>query len=276
MADVTATIVDLAVRGVLRIDENKIGDGYTFVLLKRPAGLKPHEEALLNGLFSDFSSTSVALSELENHFYVHLPAIQGHLYDSLLDSGYYRIRPDRVRFRAYRTGLTVGVLTAFGGSWLAGVFGMAPAPFIISGIATAVIILVFGRIMPARTPRGARALEDALGFEDFLGHVDADRFERTIKTPEMFEAFLPYAMALRVDKRWAAAFASVYLQPPSWYGGDGSSFDPSGFSVRLGDMSRAVGLTLSSSPRSSGSSGGSGFSGGSSGGGGGGGGGGGF
>jgi uncharacterized protein (TIGR04222 family) len=280
MADVTATIVDLAVRGVLRIEENKLGGGYTFVLLKRPdewTGLKPHEEALLKGLFGDFTSPSVATSELENHFYVHLPAIQGHLYDSLLDRGYYRIRPDRVRYRAYRTGLTVGVLAAFfGGGWLAGVFGMAPAAFIISGIATAVIVIVFGHILPARTPRGARALEEVLGFEDFLGHVDADRFERTIKTPEMFEAFLPFAMALRVDKRWAAAFASVYLQPPTWYSSDGSSFDASGFGGRLDSMSRAVGSTLSSSPRSSGSSGDSGFSGGSSGGGGGGGGGGGF
>ena len=279
MADVTATIVDLAVRGVLRIEENKLGDGYTFWLLNRPdewTGLKPHEEALLNGLFGDFTSPSVATAELENRFYVHLPAIQDHLYDSLIDRGYYRTRPDRVRVRAYRTGLVVGILTVFGGSWLAGTLGMAPFPFIISGIATAVIIFVFARILPARTPRGGRALEEVLGFEDFMGHVDADRFERTIKTPEMFEAFLPFAMALRVDKRWAAAFASVYLQPPTWYSGDGSSFDPSGFSVRLSDMSRSVGSTLSSSPRSSGSSGDSGFSGGSSGGGGGGGGGGGF
>ena len=279
MADVTATIVDLAVRGVLRIEENKLGDGYTFWLLKRPdewTGLKPHEEALLNGLFGDFTSPSVSTADLENHFYVHLPAIQGHLYDSLVDRGYYRIRPDRVRFGASRAGLTVGVLTAFGGSWLSGVFGMAPLPFIISGIATAIIIIVFGRILPARTPRGARALEEVLGFEDFMSHVDADRFERTIKTPEMFEAFLPFAMALRVDKRWAAAFASVYLQAPTWYSGDGSTFDPSGFSVRLSDMSNSVGSTLGSSPRSSGSSGDSGFSGGSSGGGGGGGGGGGF
>jgi uncharacterized protein (TIGR04222 family) len=278
MADITATIVDLAVRGFLRIAD--LGSTYSFLMLKGPdqwTGLKPHEQEILNGLFSSGTVDSVTLSELENKFYVRLEHIRDAIYTSLLERGFYRSRPDRVRLRTYRAALFLGAAVAIVGAQLAGDWGMAPGSFVISGLVTAVIIGVFGHIMPARTVRGTRALEDVLGFEDFLNHVDADRFERTIKSPELFEAFLPYAMALRVDRRWSAAFAAVCSQPPQWYSGDRSSFDSSTFGDRLHSMSFDLGSTLSSSPRSSGDSSSSGFGGGgSSGGGGGGGGGGGF
>src|SRR4029078_7943879 len=217
-------------------------------------GIKPHEQKILNGLFSSGTVDSVTLSELENKFYVRLKDIRDAIYTSLLERGFYRSRPDRVRWRTYRAALFLGAAIAIAGAQLAGNWGMAPGSFVISGLVTAVIIGVFGRIMPARTVRGTRALEDVLGFEDFLNRVDADRFERTIKSPELFEAFLPYAMALRVDRRWSAAFASVCTQPPQWYSGDRSSFDSSTFGDRLHSMSSDLGSTLSSSPRSSGDS----------------------
>jgi uncharacterized membrane protein len=137
-------------------------------------------------------------------------------------------------------------------------------------------MLIFGLIMPARTILGARTLEKVLGFEEFLRRVDGERFERVIKTPEMFEKYLPFAMAFKVEKKWARAFQDICREPPSWYvGGTGyqGSFDLGGFSSRLSTLSERTASTMTSSPRSSS---GSGFSGGSSGGGGGGGGGGGF
>ena len=97
-----------------------------------------------------------------------------------------------------------------------------------------------------------------------------------IDSPEMFERYLPHAMALQVEKKWARAFEDLYKEPPDWYSGPhGRRFRPTIFVTDLGGMSHRVGSAMSSQPRSSG---GSGFSGGggSSGGGFGGGGGGGF
>jgi uncharacterized membrane protein len=151
---------------------------------------------------------------------------------------------------------------------------MTPVPFVIAAIASGLIVAAFGRIMPARTVQGARALERVLGFEEFLRRVEGDRLERVVKTPEMFERFLPFAMAFGVERKWAKAFQDIYREPPTWYvGSTAGPFDMSGFSSRLGDLSSRAESTMSSSPRSSN---GSGFSGGSSGGGSGGGGGGGF
>jgi uncharacterized membrane protein len=92
----------------------------------------------------------------------------------------------------------------------------------------------------------------------------------------MFEKFLPFAMALGVEKNWSRAFQGIMTQPPQWYRGSsyGPNFYPMTFTNDLGYMSSRAGSVMSSAPRSSG---GSGFSGGgSSGGGFGGGGGGGF
>jgi uncharacterized membrane protein YgcG len=291
MRDITAAIVDLAVRGYLTIEE-KTKDSmlglvhskdYVFHLKKSSgewSSLKPHEQELLGGLFSGGGQAgeTVTLSELHNEFYKYLPGIKNRVFESLVSRGYYRRRPDSVRTSYIAGGVVVGFLSIWGAMPLSRMLGMAPFPFIIAGILTAAIICIFGWFMPARTIAGTRALEGILGFEDFLAHVESDRFNRMIKTPEMFEKFLPFAMALGVEKNWSKAFQNIYTQPPSWYqGGYGPSFYPYMFVNNLNSMSSQASSIMTSAPRSSGGSGfGGGDGGGSSGGGFGGGGGGGF
>jgi uncharacterized membrane protein len=284
MRDITATLVDLAVRGYVHITETKADHlfglyssrDYTFTV--RPeAGewskLKVHESKLLSSMFG--ATTSVTLSELKNKFYCHLPGLREHLYGMLVKDGFYTGRPDRVRALYIVGGVVLGFLIGAGGGALMAAFGMQPAAGVIAGILSGLIIIVFGWFMPARTIRGTRELEKVLGFQEFLSRVEADRLERMVRTPEMFEKYLPYAMALGVEDNWAKAFDGIYTQPPTWYTGPGGvhTFRPSTLTSNLGVMSSTAASVMASSPRSSG---GSGFSGGRSGGGFGGGGGGGF
>ena len=285
MRDITASIVDLAVRGYLHIAETQnerffglmSSKDYTFTLKKSRDGwneLKQHERDLLDALFAG-SSTAVSLSELKNKFYTHLPGLREELYGRLVRDGFYTGRPDRVRLLYVILGLVVGAAIAVVSSSIMLGLGMQPVTGIAAGILSGIIVIGFGWFMPSRTPRGTRELEKVLGFREFLSRVEGDRLERMVKTPEMFERFLPYAMALGVEDTWAKAFEGIYTTPPSWYSGPGGvgTFRPSVFTHNLGVMSTAAATTMSSAPRSSG---GSGFSGGSSGGGFGGGGGGGF
>jgi uncharacterized membrane protein YgcG len=299
MRDITATLVDLAVRGMIAIEE--IDDpgwlglfskaDYRF-LLRKPweadRELRPFERRLVSGLFPTAATTSpagdrppdgeplasVELSSLKNSFYTKLPGIRDALFAELMQRHHYLHRPDRVR-KGFLIGAgVVAVAVGVGGGaindWL-GIVSIAP---VLAAIATGLIVAGFGWFMPARTIAGTRALERALGFEEFLRRVEDERFDRTIKTPELFERYLPFAMALGVESNWARAFESIATEPPRWYHGRSADrFSPDRFSSSLSRMSAAAGSTLSSSPRSSG---GSGFSGGSSGGGFGGGGGGGF
>jgi uncharacterized membrane protein len=289
MRDITASIVDLAVRGYIAIEEHQkdrmLGlmhdKDYNFIVQKDRAEwskLKPHEQTLLEGLFTVGTvGESVSISSLENHFYTNLPGIKSNIFSSLVADGYYTTRPDSVRSAYIAAGVIIGFLIVFGGIKIASTQGMAPLAFIISGILTGAIVCAFGWFMPAHTEQGTRALEGVLGFEDFLVHVESDRFNRMIKTPEMFEKFLPFAMALGVEKNWSRAFQGILTQPPQWYRGSayGPNFYPMMFTNDLSSMSSRASTVMASAPRSSG---GSGFSGGggSSGGGFGGGGGGGF
>ena len=109
-------------------------------------------------------------------------------------------------------------------------------------------------------------------------HVEAGRMDRIPQTPQTFEKFLPYAMALGVEKKWASAFDGICKEPPSWYQGTpGMMFRPMPcLPSSLNMMSVRTGQAMSSAPRSSSGSSGFGGGGGYSGGGFGGGGGGGF
>lgn len=287
MRDITATLVDLAVRGFITIEEHDkkklLGLGtdrdYAFDL-ERPIDqwkdLAPHEEALLNGIFDNGVSQHVELDVLENSFYKSLPGIKDRLFEGLMRRGYYGRRPDRVRGTWLGVAFVGAVLGLMGGLNLAGHFALSGVAVGVGVVLSALIVAGFGWFMPAKTEAGTRALEAVLGFEEFLKRVEEDRFKRMIKGPKDFERFLPHAMALGVEKTWAKAFDGIYTEPPSWYrGASPMGFQPTLFVASLGNMSARTGSVMASQPRSSAGSsgfgGGGGFSGGGFGGGGGGG-----
>ena len=181
MPDITATLVDLAVRGFIRIEEiteshllglSKSTD-YILHILRDPSqwtGLKPHEQLYLEKLseLAPIGESSVKISELRNKFYGVLPKIRDAIYDSLVEKGYYRERPDKVHGRNgaasrrfHRNGRRV---FAIKGAWV------MISPFVLIGatVVSTIIMFVFAAIMPARTVAGARAREATLGFKEFL------------------------------------------------------------------------------------------------------------
>ncbi len=284
MRDITATMVDLAVRGYLRIEEKDESQlfglikrrEYVFHRLEAPkgvVGLAPHEESVLAGIFAG-GKTEVELTDLENEFYQKLPGIRDGIFTRLIGRGLYRARPDKVRSRWTVGGIVLGGAIFWLGVMVAAWLNLTPVPFLIAGVASGLIVVAFARVMPARTVKGARALERVLGFEEFMRRVEEPHLAR-MRTPEMFEQLLPFAMAFQVERKWARAFEDICKVPPAWYvGSSPGDFNVGRFSNRLADLSSRTQSTMTSSPRSSS---GSGFGGGgSSGGGGGGGGGGGF
>ena len=137
----------------------------------------------------------------------------------------------------------------------------------------------------APTDSGRKLLDRIEGFRLYLATAEEDRLNQLNpprQTPELFEKYLPYALALGVDQAWSERFAATLASEshapgkssyhPRWYtGGSWNRFNPTGFASSLGSsLSKAV-ASSSTAPGSS-----SGGSGGSSGGGGGGGGGGGW
>ena len=143
-------------------------------------------------------------------------------------------------------------------------------------------------LLKAPSREGRKTMDQIEGFREYLGVAEEDRLNALNppeKTPELFERFLPYAVALDCQNAWAAKFAGVLAAAgtaaaaATWYVGSRDwSSDPVSFADHLGnDLSQTI-ASSSNPPGSSDSGGGGGGSsgGGSSGGGGGGGGGGGW
>jgi len=273
--DITATLVDLAVRGFIVIEEKEVSHlmglyantEYVFHLNKKPAewsGAKSHELLLLHGIFGApvlGMLEKVALSELQNRFYKNLPGIRRAILESLVQRGYFAHRPDIVR-QAYLlvAGVTGAVLYLLG-QYLVQHTGMQAQTSSVAAILTGLAIGGFGWFMPTRTVDGVRALHDTLGFENFLSHVEAPHLASSPQSPANFEKYLPFAMALGVEKKWVGAFDGM-LKQPSWYQTTGTAvFHPVGFVYSLDQMAARTGQVMASAPRSSGNSATSGFGG---------------
>ena len=139
--------------------------------------------------------------------------------------------------------------------------------------------------MGAPTKKGRAIMDRIAGFEQYLSITEEERFETLHppeKTPELFERYLPYAIALDVENSWASRFAGVLAAAaadPSqrsshmtWYSGSSSPWtNVGGFTAALGGTLASSVASASTAPGSSSGSGGGGFSGGGGGGGGGGG-----
>jgi uncharacterized membrane protein len=282
--DITSTLVDLAVRGYLKIEEtnNKVlffdNRDYIFHLLKPPAewnSLARHENEILSNMFFS-GATECRFSDLKNRFYLAIPTIKKEIIAELKDKTMYRVDPDTAN--GYRV---VGVLLIAAPIVLAQVTGLysffrAPLMAVIAIVISAVIVYLFGRNMTAKTMKGMRALVGVQGFREFMSRVDGERLRKF--PPETFEKCLPFAMALGVEKHWAAAFQDIIKDPPSWYVSPypGQPFHTMYFTDSMHSMSSSAYEAFTSAPRASasgsgfGGGGGGGFSGGGFGGGGGG------
>ena len=165
------------------------------------------------------------------------------------------------------------ILAALGSGWW--------FPLLLPVLALPVVVSGFWW-MSAPTTDGRQVLDRIAGFKHYLSITERERLDRMTPpedTPELFERYLPYAIALGVENRWAARFAGVLAaaaasgqQGFAWYSGSNSPWnDADGFARSVGSSLASTVSSASTAPGSSSGSGGGGSSGGGGGGGGGGG-----
>jgi uncharacterized membrane protein YgcG len=141
--------------------------------------------------------------------------------------------------------------------------------------------ILFYHLMKAPTIKGRRVMDAIEGLKLYLSVAEKDRLNLLNppeKTPEVFERFLPYALALDVEQAWGEQFADVLARAraetgyaPAWYSGTHfAAAGAAGLASGLGSLSSSI-SSSSSPPGSSSGGGGGGSSGGGGGGGGGGG-----
>ena len=281
--DITSTLVDLAVKGYLKIEEVESKmllfshRDYIFHSLK-PQGswssLQAHEQVMLKHMFPA-DATQIRLSELRNQFYVAIPTIKEDILAQLRGKGMYTVDPDSAHAYVFigvvLTALPFVLLQVFKIADVLASIGMV----ILAGLISLIIVFLFARIMPAKSLKGVRTKVEILGLQEFINRVDADRLR--IMPPNTFEKILPYAMVLGIENHWAKAFQGIVQNPPAWYVGPTPyvGFNPIFFAASMHSMATDAHQAFVAAPRaaSTGSGwggGGGGFSGGGFGGGGGG------
>jgi uncharacterized protein (TIGR04222 family) len=272
--DVTATIVDLAVRRYVVIEEIAKHGWFgkpDWKLVKQPAPgdeLLTYERTLVDRLFE--TGDEVLVSELRAKFASKLHEVEQALYADALRRKWFLRRPDRVRTVWFGIGAAAMVLGVGATIALArwSHLGLLGIPLVLGGL----MLTVSARWMPRRTAKGTAMTRRINGFRRVIETAETN-MSRWAEQENVFTRYLPYAIVFGCTDKWAGAFAALATPPPtdtSWY----VSTQPFAFAAFADQMDGFAVTTSGIIASTPAGSGGSGFGGGFSGGGGGGGGGG--
>lgn len=268
---ITATIIDLAVKKYIVIEEiPKQGIfGQQNFRLERVRDndhppLNETEELLLKKLFGQ--KQEILLSKLKNEFYKELPEIKKTAINNLKQKQF--IHSSGLTLKGIFLVLAVILIfAAFAGAGTENLFAI-----IAFGISAAVV-LIFGLLMPKRTPKGAQLNWRIKGFKLYMETAEKYR-TRFHEKENIFEKFLPYAIVFGIAKLWAKKMEDIYGKEyfanyhPAWYAGSfANGFNADSFASQINSISAGIAANTGTS---SGAHGGGGVGGGGGGGGGGG------
>ena len=207
--DITATVLDLAVRGHLRIHEldrtsaHAITD-WSFERLSGNEPLAPYEKTLLDALAP--AEGTVTVSGLPTAVVPVIPQVQSELYDDVVSRGWFAHRPDTTRHAWTRLGwVALGVAL---------VITILLAAFTTFGLAGVALVLVaLGLVfvaaeMPSRTTAGAGVLSGLQVLSGTLLTQPTDQLPKG-RVPEQLAVILPYAVVLGGADRWLQAIADA-------------------------------------------------------------------
>lgn len=260
--DVSATIIDLAVRGYLHITEIP-KDGWfgkkdwQLTKVNRESDLKQYERRLYDALFS--TGDEVKISSLKNKFAEKLGKVKGDLYDDAMSRKWFSSKPETTRVLWLLAGfglIAVGVGLAIAGGFAFG-RSLVFAPIALAGL----VMLPLSQSMARRTAVGSEALRRVLGFRLYITTAEArmQEFNEQQNILDKFARYLPYAIVFDCVDKWANAFKDLedaaQASTAGWYTGTGA-FQVAAFSSGLQGFSSSMSSTMSSTPGSSGGGGG--------------------
>ena len=280
----TAALVSLATKGFVTI-ENK-NDIYTIFKTEKTTydELSKSELAIITAMFGKNKSFKIAK---ERH--AQIRSVIQHFYgkeESAHQETYFKLNRGHLV-----PGIVISVLTImflfFAFTTLNANSVYTNTQYVIAFSIVGIIVLInllFIYLMKAPTLFGRKEMDKIEGFKMYLKTAEEQRLDAMNlpeKTPQLFEEYLPYAIALDCENQWAKKFKNIiaaaiedgtYTQPTWYIGGRGMHFIPTNFTDSIGEsFSDAVSYAATAPSQSGGGSIGGGFSGGGGGGGGGGG-----
>jgi Predicted membrane protein (DUF2207) N-terminal domain/Predicted membrane protein (DUF2207) C-terminal domain len=153
--DITSTIVGLAVKGYIQIEETKkegmIFDKTDYYLKKaknHDSSLNLFEIELMKALFPG-ALPGIFISDLKNKFYTNLPTLKKVLYGELLRKKYFLSSPEKVRNLYIVAGVIILIFSTLAFAFFVTDLG---GNSIIAGILTGIPVLAFAKSKQERVP----------------------------------------------------------------------------------------------------------------------------
>lgn len=262
-------IVGLAVKGYLKLERQRrhiFGKQVVFTCVKDSDDqLSGAERAIMSGLFgSGGVGTAVESSKLRFTFRTAVTAAQKAGADWLKEKGWFESQPIKQLpwlLLALAGIFASGPAMASGGllSWIA-----LPATWLaLIGVIWLMVI------MPRRTADGAEVEWQLRGFQDYLKTAEKYRLKFSEKE-NLFEKYLPYAVAFGVVEEWARAMRNLYGDDywahyhPIWYVGNFDVSDIASFTAEINSVAADISSAMSAGTGGGASGGGAGGGGGGS------------
>jgi len=225
MKDIMGTLVDLAQRGYLTIEQTESGGvfgmfqstEFVFHREDKPEDdLRPFEITLLDGIFK--RKKTVKLSDLRNKFYKQIPAIKEQLYREQVTQGYFKRSPETTR-TTWLVG-AIGLIVVAGMLFFAGiavaevVSPVAWMPGLGLGV-TGLALAITSQAMPAKTEKGAQDAAKWRAFRRYLANIE--RYGGVEEAAKRFNEYMGYAVVFGLEREWVNKCAPVLTSMPTWY-----------------------------------------------------------
>ena len=226
--DVVATLADLGNRGVIDMHETRkegifgLGGGsdYEIELKQVPENLRPFEKTLLESLFGSGldAGKRVKMSDVGSSFRESSDRIKDQLYDEVMERKFFLAQPDTTRSHYRSMGIGALILSVLLGCVGISFFSTrAPLvwiPVVVLFVLSIVLIVMSSR-MPKKTQKGAEEAAKYRAFRTYL--ADIDKYEDIGAKNEIFQKYLPYAIAFGLEEDYTKKFAEAGSPTPTWF-----------------------------------------------------------
>ena len=211
--DFTATIIHLALRGYIRLDEytieknslfskNKVESDFKITRLEKTDSLLPHESKALDFIFDEISNnkSEVTFNEIES-FAKSKPKKFLGFWQSWIDGLVYSGKTHKFFDESNSSGMIIGALLGFG-SLALGVLSIIIGSFIFSGIGfifSGLLIFIIGFTLQRRSQQGEEDYVRWMAFKNFLLHF-SEMKKHELPALIIWEHYMVYAITLGVAK----------------------------------------------------------------------------
>ncbi len=237
--DVVATLVDLGRRHIIHISDGRKEGGfagfggntvYDIELLDLKQPMQDYERQLLDTIFPGRLEVGkvTPMHKAQERMVKNASKIHGGFYKEVVEHGYFEKRPDKVRARYSLMGIFAPIIAVIVWFFVAQVYGGESGWVWFMAFAAAFVFflgLTVSQAMVRKTLKGAEAAAKWKAFKRYL--EDIEKRVDLKESQEIFERYLPYAVAFGIESSWVTKFERAGANTPDWFGG-GPVFIPTG------------------------------------------------